>query len=413
MAKREVQVRKHIAAAPDVVWSVARDFCGNWHPFLEWVKAERDGSAAMVRVFKAKGEEGLYRERLSYFSDADRELHYCHVEGIKDVVSYEASFHVHADGTGSTVEWRAALEAPEPRAGEIAQGTEAVFHAGIDALESVTSVRESIVDGVPALALSHSGGRSGPLVLFLHGIGGNRGNWRRQLAAVGTTHQAAALDFRGYGGSALGTKQSRVGDHCADILRVMDHFKRSKVILCGLSLGSWIATSFAMRHPDKLSGLILSGGCTGMSEAPQAERAAFLASRQKPLDAGQSPADFADGVVKVIAGPHASADVMRELTESMAAIPAATYRDALWCFTHPEERFDFAKITCPVLMMTGEYDRLASPMEIRGVAKRIHDCSGKPDVRFEVIPRAGHLCNIENATAYNDHLRHFLGRLAP
>ena len=42
----------------------------------------------------------------------------------------------------------------------------------------------------------------GPLLLFLHGIGGNRSNWREQLAffaAQGFT--AAAWDARGYGDS--------------------------------------------------------------------------------------------------------------------------------------------------------------------------------------------------------------------
>jgi pimeloyl-ACP methyl ester carboxylesterase len=85
----------------------------------------------------------------------------------------------------------------------------------------------------------------------------------------------------------------------------------------------------------------------------------------------------------------------------MAAIPAATYRDALTCFTNPLERFDFSRLTMPVLMMTGEHDRLAPPAEIRGIAGRIWDSAPRPDVRFEVIPDAGHVCNVEQPEAYN------------
>ena len=135
----------------------------------------------------------------------------------------------------------------------------------------------------------------------------------------------------------LAQRKQPSDDHCNDILRVMAALGKDKVILCGMSLGSWLATSFAMHHPEKLSGLILSGGCTGMSEAPEAERAAFLAARQKPLDADQAPKDFADAVVKVIAGPQASAAVLQELTASMAAIPAATYRDCSVVF-YPSAR---------------------------------------------------------------------------
>ena len=55
-----------------------------------------------------------------------------------------------------------------------------------------------------------------------------------------------------------------------------------------------------------LAGLVLAGGCTGMSEAGPEQRDGFRASREVPLDAGQAPADFAQTVVNAIAGPKAS-----------------------------------------------------------------------------------------------------------
>jgi pimeloyl-ACP methyl ester carboxylesterase len=149
-----------------------------------------------------------------------------------------------------------------------------------------------------------------------------------------------------------------------------------------------------------------------MSEAGASEREAFRVSREVPLNAGQVPADFAPVVVNVIAGPDANAAVRAELLTSMSAIPAATYRDALVCFTNPLERFDFAALTMPVLMMTGEHDRLAPPSEIRSVAERIFDASKTPDVRFEVIAGVGHVCNVEGADAYTRHLQDFVARVA-
>jgi pimeloyl-ACP methyl ester carboxylesterase len=223
---------------------------------------------------------------------------------------------------------------------------------------------------------------------------------------------AAALDLRGYGDSRLGPQQSTVDDYTADILRVADRLGAERLVLVGLSYGSWIATSFAMRHPGMLAGLVLSGGCTGMSEAGPEEREAFRVSREVRLNAGQTPADFAPAVVQVLAGPEAGESTRQQLYDSMAAIPAATYRDALTCFTNPPERFDFARLTMPVLLMTGEHDRLAPPAEIRAVARRIRNAVPRPDVRFEVIPGAGHVCNLEQPEAYNRHLRDFLGRLA-
>ncbi len=428
MPRDTVQVTGRVAADPDQVWAVLRDFCGLWHPWMDAIREERDPRGAQIRAFTVKGEDTLYREQLTWFSDSDRVLGYTHLEGIAGCEAYDARVTVTAASEGgAVVSWSAVVRAPSARLGAICEGTKAVFQAGIGALETLAQrhipnmdrfedtplppVEERLIDDLPRLALTTAGGPGKRLCLFLHGIGGNRDNWDNQLAAASGVMPAAALDLRGYGGSTLGPRQSTVDDYCGDILRVMQVLGAERLVLAGLSYGSWIATSFAMRHPHLLDGLVLSGGCTGMSEAGPDEREAFRISREVPMDAGQTPRDFAPAVVKVLAGPDASDDARKRLYDSMAAIPAATYRDALVCFTNPLEKFDFARLTMPVLLMTGEHDRLAPPAEIRNVGGRIWDNAPRPDVRFEVIANAGHVCNVEQPGPYNRALLAFLRKL--
>jgi pimeloyl-ACP methyl ester carboxylesterase len=436
MREERVEVSGHVAADPAAVWSVAGNFCGAWHPAIAEIRAERDAQGTLIRAFTAIGEDTLYRERLVYRSDSDRVLEYTHLEGIAGAERYRARLAISPDENGgSCIDWSAILTAEDERASAIAAGTKAIFEMGIEALGKTVpqvlsplvgemagrpeggdplgaSIETVILDGYPRLALSATPAGSDTLVLFLHGIGGARTNWLPQLAAVAPYARAASMDFRGYGDSELGSSQSTVDDYCADILRAADALGARRLILCGLSYGAWIATSIATRHPERLAGLVLSGGCTGMSEAGTAEREAFRQSRQVPLDAGQTPADFAPAVVNVLAGPDASEETRERLFQSMAAIPAATYRDALVCFTNPPERLDFSRLTMSVLMMTGEFDRLASPAEIRGVSRRIADLSPDASVRFEVIARAGHVCNVERPNAYNAVLTEFLSEVA-
>ena len=435
MAQERVEITGFSPVSPDVLWTVCGDFARPWHPLVVAMELQRDEHMATVRAFKVVDDAGFYRERLIYRSDSDRTLQYEHLKGIAGVVSYRARLAIIpvADG-GSRIEWIAEIEAETERAREIAHGTAAIFQAGIDFLAEPTNTHlqpagafpdKSVAEpsphqlhtlrigGQPELAVTANTTAGNTLVLFLHGIGGGRDNWTDQLQRLTGRWTAAALDLRGYGDSRLGESQTTVDDYCNDILRVMDRFGARRLVLCGLSYGSWLATSFAMRHPGKLAGLVLSGGCTGMSEASDAEREGFLQSRQAPLDAGKAPVDFADAVVSVLAGPHASDETRSALRRSMAAIPAATYRDALNCFTHPPEKFDFSRLGMPVLMMTGEYDRLASPAEIRGVAQRIVEQAQAPSVRFEVIADAGHVCNIEQPDAYTNVLIEFLEGLTP
>jgi len=426
MGRDVVQVQGHLPHAPDDVWSVVRDFCGLWHPWIATMREERSPHGARIRAFTVTGEDTLYRELETYLSDSDRVLGYTHLEGIRDCEAYDARVTVTAaEGGGSHVGWTATVRAPAGRLGAICHGTRKVFEAGIAALGQLptrikttspglppVAVETLSFDDMPRLAVTVTPDLGdGRLCLFLHGIGGGRSNWVDQLQAVGGVMRAAALDLRGYGDSSLGARQSTVDDYCADILRVAEKLGAKRLVLVGLSYGSWIATSFAMRHPDMLDALVLSGGCTGMSEAGPDEREAFRVSREVPLNAGQTPADFAPAVVKVLASPGASEAIRQRLFASMAAIPTATYRDALLCFTNPLERFDFARLTMPVLMMTGEHDRLAPPAEIRGVAGRIWDMAPRPDVRFEVIAGAGHVCNVEAPEAYTRPLLDLLRRL--
>jgi len=422
----------------NAAWDYIREFGSDWHPDIVSITQTVNASGAIVREFS--GSDGNdYREQRTYYSDTDRLLRYAMTDGIARVEDYCGEATV----LNTTVSWSCSFSAESSFGATVAAGSKAIFDNGLEWLQqnskhpnkklaisgqqgkkksktikSNASLQRETIAGVTELSARCTVPAKQPcwtLVLFLHGIGGNADNWKDQLKSLGPSYCAAALDLRGYGKSKLGDTQTRVDDHCEDIIRVMKHFGARKLVLVGLSMGSWIATSFAMRHPQLLSGLVLAGGCTGMSEADADERNRFLSARAEPLAAGKTPKDFAENVVSVISGPKATQTQRDHLYQSMASITSATYLDALNCFTQPVEIFDFTRISCPVLLMTGEHDKLALPDEIRQISLRIYNeitnAGALPDICFEVIDEAGHLCNIENATQFNHLLKVFLDRV--
>ncbi len=427
MAKTSITCTSRTTAGVAEIWAVAQDFARPWHPMVDRMQGEIGANGAVLRHFTADG--GDYLEQRSYLSHSDHLLAYRLLDGIDGILSYNARLQVADNGQGTTLCWQAEIEAVPERLEAITAGTKTVFDAGLEALckqKHMEPVPEPIFPE-PATIQSRKLGKSPELALdvspaglaeaeilcvYLHGIGGQRSNWDPQLAALGSVVPSVALDLRGYGDSGLGAGQTTIEDYCNDILALADQFKTKKLILVGLSYGSWIATSFAMRHPDRLAGLVLGGGCTGMSEASETERDAFRTAREAPLDAGQTPADFAPVVVDIIAGPEAGDMLRAQMLASMAAIPVATYRDALVCFTNPPEQFDFSRIACPVLLMTGEYDVQAPVEEIRAVSMRMYAASEHSDIEFEVISNAGHLCNLEEPVQFNHHLLTFMQRIA-
>ena len=430
MKKHDIQCVEEMPSK-DGAWSYIRDFGSDWHPDIVKNQTHINTNGATVRKFTST-DGGLYQEQISYFSDTDQVLRYAMTAGVKGIQRYRAEVTTNANA----VSWSASFNAPENLGKAVSDGTTTIFNNGLEWLvensrknqprepatcstSKNTKLKRVNIEGPPQLSFLTSDNPSSScwtLVLLLHGIGGNATNWQSQLEMLADTHHIAALDLRGYGQSQLGHQQTHIDDHCNDILNVMHHFGARKLVLVGLSMGSWIATSFAMRHPQLLSGLVLAGGCTGMSEADVHERAQFLESRSVPLSQGKRPAEFADAVVDLISGPNASAEHKSLLHDSMSAISTETYLDALNCFCNPVEKFDFSRIQCPVVLLTGEFDTLATPAQIRRVSFSLYDAIDStdriPDIRFEIIEDAGHLCNVEQSDTFNKHLRDFLTRVS-
>lgn len=257
------------------------------------------------------------------------------------------------------------------------------------------------VPGTPGIAVTRLG--HGPVVLFLHGIGGHRGNWDlavREVAEAGFT--AIAWDARGYGDSDDYEGPLRFRDLSSDLLRLLDHFGAQHAHLVGLSMGGRIIQDFYYRHPARVRSLSLCDTTPGFDAFSEAEKRDYVARRSEPLLAGASPADIADGVIDKLRGPGATDSVLAHLRDSVSRLRAANYLKAVEATVEQRDIGRLEEIDVPVMVLVGEHDRLTTPDVARGMASRI------PGARFVLIPGAGHLSNLENPRAFVDALLAFL-----
>jgi 3-oxoadipate enol-lactonase len=254
------------------------------------------------------------------------------------------------------------------------------------------------ITGPPDIAVDVAG--SGPLLVFLHGVGGNRQNWTDQLAHFSGRFTAVAWDARGYGDSD--DVAGRVfTDFADDLARVIDHFG-APAHLVGLSMGGRIALDCWRRYPERVASLTLAD--TSAGAPPAAEKLeAFMALRRKPLlEEGKTPADIAPGIVDSIAGPHISPQARARLIDSHARLRPHSYLDTLATVTKFTDFPPFESITVPVLVIVGEHDRVATPAYAASMA------AGIPGARLHIIAGAGHVSNIEAPAEFNAALDAFL-----
>jgi 3-oxoadipate enol-lactonase len=261
--------------------------------------------------------------------------------------------------------------------------------------------RTEHIDPFPRIAVDRMG--EGPLVLFLHGIGGNRTNWRDQLPAFAQHFHAVAWDARGYGLSDDYEGPLQYRDFTDDLLRVLDHFKAPTAHLVGLSMGGSIVQDFYAYHPQRVASMVLADTRPGF-EAPfdPVAREEFLRLRLRPLQQGKEPSDIAPSVARSLMGAGAGEEVYARLVESMQALRKASYMKTVEGRVAWKPAFVPGMVTAPTLVVVGEDDRLTPPTMAKSIAEAI------PGAQLAVIPLAGHLSNIEQPRIFNDIVLRFL-----
>ena len=261
-------------------------------------------------------------------------------------------------------------------------------------------VTERILEN-PALCIDHAG--AGELVILMHGIGGNRTNWTEQVKVLASHFHVVAWDARGYGSSDDYEGALDFNDFAHDVARVLDYFKADTAHIGGLSMGGRISQVFYNLYPDRVKTLSLVATFTGFDDFSDSEKKKFVDLRLKPLvDDGKEVSDIAPIVAKTLVGPHATEEQYQQLVESMCQLHKESYIKTVRSTTMFDQNDALETICVPTLLVFGENDGLTSPEIGETMAARIQNCE------YIMIPRAGHLINLEQPALFTERLLAFL-----
>jgi pimeloyl-ACP methyl ester carboxylesterase len=162
-------------------------------------------------------------------------------------------------------------------------------------------------------------GETGPLVVFVHGLGSHAGVWSQlapQLAAEG--RRCLAVDLPGHGLSTKGARFSyTLEGHVQWLAALIEALGEPRVGLVASSLGGLWASGFATRHASRLSSLTLIGA-VGL-EPLAAERRRWTADYLKRMDR----ASVAERLHRAVGDPLAIEEAFVEETFRMNNSPGA------------------------------------------------------------------------------------------
>ena len=264
---------------------------------------------------------------------------------------------------------------------------------------SVTSIK---IGSKPSISVDYSG--QGEMVLFLHGIGGNKKNWKNNINFFSKNFLTVAWDTRGYGDSDDYNGELDFDNILDDLKKVIDFFKKTRAHIVGLSMGGQIATLFYDKYPNYVKTLTLCDTHFGLSNLSPTEVEKFINLRKKPLLNGKVPKDIAPSVASTLIGDTNNISAYNQLVESMSLLHKESYLKTIESSMRTEHRHIFKNIKVPTLIMVGELDTLTPPSMSKSIMNEIKGSY------LKIIPKAGHLINIEEPDIFNQNLIQFLDK---
>ncbi|GAA0879168.1 alpha/beta fold hydrolase [Algoriphagus jejuensis] len=242
-------------------------------------------------------------------------------------------------------------------------------------------------------------------VIFLHGFPFDKSMWSAQLEALAPNYRVIACDIRGFGKSIDEVTSFSIDLFSMDLARFMNGIGVKKAIICGLSMGGYIALNFQKKYPELVEALILCD-TQCISDANEVKQGR-LKEIQEIEEFG--PAKFNDKFVKKVFSEESlmtKKDLVSDLKRVVDANSTHIIAEGLRALSSRAETCTtLSEIRVPMLIICGREDKV-TPLDQSEYMHRATDGSF-----FRVIEKAGHVSNLEQPDIFNQHLKDFLERV--
>lgn len=232
-------------------------------------------------------------------------------------------------------------------------------------------------------------------LLMIHGAGGSTRTWKRQIEDLNQHFNLLVVDLPGHGQNARTQSLDALYTFekiSSRVWEVVDELKIQKIHLLGVSLGAIIALDMELRHPDRVKSLVLAGAIVRLDN-----KLKVIANMSLTLAKLIGYRAFYK-MAAFIALPRKNHRTSREVfIRESKALSIEEFRKWTKMYRTLNKTLNelFLKATeVPRLLLMGEQDHLFLKPALDYIAKRRNGL-------VTVIPRCGHVVNIERPQEFN------------
>ena len=231
--------------------------------------------------------------------------------------------------------------------------------------------------------------------------------WEQQFKAIPAGWRLIAPDLRGFGGSTIDQEPESpsMDDYAGDVIDLLRELGVSSAVVGGCSMGGYVTFAIARQAPRMVRGLVLANTRAGSDSLEgRTNRKNLLAvlDREGASGVAREMTPKLIGKTSVEERPSVESNVRRLIKQQS---PQAIRGAALRMMDRPDSFPTLKQMSVPALVIAGAEDTLIPVEESQKIADAL------PTAELVIVPRAGHLTNLEDPAAFNNAFIAFLSRL--
>jgi pimeloyl-ACP methyl ester carboxylesterase len=253
--------------------------------------------------------------------------------------------------------------------------------------------------------LAYGDDGSGPAVLLIHGVLMDRTMFDAQVEALSNRYRVIRPDLRGHGESEHRSEPYDQWDLMEDDVALLDHLGIERAVWGGVSQGGFQSLRAALRHPDRVAGLVLIDTQAGPEDETRAPM--YEASAQVAVESGWNE-DLLGIAASMLIGASATDELRQHWIDRWLAQDTSDALRVIQSVTRRDDITDrLSEIDAPAIVIHGTEDVAIDMDRARGLA----DGLGGP-MDFLTV-EAGHSSTVEQPDAVSAAIEGFLERVWP
>jgi 3-oxoadipate enol-lactonase len=252
---------------------------------------------------------------------------------------------------------------------------------------------------INGINLAYTDQGKGLPVVFLHAFPFNRRMWEAQVKALSDRYRIITIDLRGHGESDAPLWRYTLELFADDVTGLLDHLGIQQTVLAGLSMGGYLSFAFYRKYPERIKALVLAD-TRAEADTPEAAVWRFTLAQKVYKEGAKA---VADDMGPKLLSPKAKPALVEQVRAMILSTQiSGIVGDLMAMVERPDSTPLLARIAFPTLVLVGQQDVLTTPEENKRIADDIKNA------RFEIIPKAGHMSNLEQPEAFNQAVAAFL-----